>query len=62
MNINWSLVIVTSFFFVYQLLSFPIPNCPRYQVLMNETERTDIFLNMTKTYKVSLNLSPDYLF
>ncbi|KAK2819650.1 hypothetical protein Q7C36_021296 [Tachysurus vachellii] len=39
-----------------KLLSFPIPNCPRYQVLMNETERTEIFLNMTKTYKDFLEM------
>ncbi|KAL7831280.1 hypothetical protein SRHO_G00307830 [Serrasalmus rhombeus] len=33
-----------------KLLSFPLPNCPRYDLLMNETEKTEIFLNMTKTY------------
>ncbi|XP_036439854.1 lysosomal acid phosphatase [Colossoma macropomum] len=33
-----------------KLLSFPLPNCPRYSLLMNETEKTEIFLNMTKTY------------
>ncbi|KAI5630255.1 lysosomal acid phosphatase precursor [Silurus asotus] len=33
------------------LLSFPIANCQRYQLLMNETEKTEIFLNITNTYK-----------
>ncbi|XP_066514550.1 lysosomal acid phosphatase-like isoform X2 [Hoplias malabaricus] len=33
-----------------KLLSFPLPNCPRYSLLMNETEKTDFFLNMTRTY------------
>lgn len=33
-----------------RLLSFPIANCPRYQLLMNETEQTEIFLNITNTY------------
>uniref|UniRef100_A0A672SQD7 Lysosomal acid phosphatase n=1 Tax=Sinocyclocheilus grahami TaxID=75366 RepID=A0A672SQD7_SINGR len=36
-----------------KLLSFPLDDCPRYTQLMNETEKTDIFLNMTETYKVS---------
>ncbi|KAK3509983.1 hypothetical protein QTP70_024326 [Hemibagrus guttatus] len=39
-----------------KLLSFPIPNCPRYQLLMNETEKTEIFLNMTETYKDFLEM------
>ncbi|MCJ8747479.1 hypothetical protein PDJAM_G00153930 [Pangasius djambal] len=39
-----------------KLLSFPIANCPRYQLLMNETERTEIYLNMTKTYKNFLEM------
>uniref|UniRef100_A0A9J8D0J7 Lysosomal acid phosphatase n=1 Tax=Cyprinus carpio carpio TaxID=630221 RepID=A0A9J8D0J7_CYPCA len=34
-----------------KLLSFPLEDCPRYTQLMNETEKTDIFLNMTETYK-----------
>ncbi|XP_060725426.1 lysosomal acid phosphatase-like isoform X1 [Tachysurus vachellii] len=38
------------------LLSFPIPNCPSYQVLMNETKTTEIYLNMTKTYKDFLEM------
>ncbi|XP_051987553.1 lysosomal acid phosphatase-like [Xyrauchen texanus] len=33
------------------LLSFPLENCPHYKQLMNETEKSDIFLNMTDTYK-----------
>lgn len=41
------------FFFSFQLLSFPLDDCPRYTQLMNETEKTDFFLNMTETYKVS---------
>ncbi|KAM9493699.1 lysosomal acid phosphatase isoform 2-T2 [Clarias gariepinus] len=39
-----------------KLLSFPMANCPRYQLLMNETERTDIFINMTKMYKDFLEM------
>ncbi|XP_038825631.1 lysosomal acid phosphatase-like isoform X2 [Salvelinus namaycush] len=34
-----------------RLLSFPIPGCPRYKILMNETERTEKYLNMTFLYK-----------
>ncbi|XP_041918462.1 lysosomal acid phosphatase [Alosa sapidissima] len=34
-----------------KLLSFPIDDCPRYKVLMNETEHSDFFRNMTETYK-----------
>lgn len=34
-----------------RLLSFPLENCPRYKQLMNETAKTDVFLNMTETYK-----------
>uniref|UniRef100_A0A9J7XE11 Lysosomal acid phosphatase n=1 Tax=Cyprinus carpio carpio TaxID=630221 RepID=A0A9J7XE11_CYPCA len=37
-----------------KLLSFPLEDCPRYTQLMNETEKTDIFLNMTETYKVKM--------
>ncbi|XP_050970542.1 lysosomal acid phosphatase isoform X2 [Labeo rohita] len=33
------------------LLSFPLDDCPRYAQLMNETEKTDIFVNMAETYK-----------
>uniref|UniRef100_A0A9J7Z567 Lysosomal acid phosphatase n=1 Tax=Cyprinus carpio carpio TaxID=630221 RepID=A0A9J7Z567_CYPCA len=38
-----------------KLLSFPLEDCPRYTQLMNETEKTDIFLNMTETYKMVRN-------
>ncbi|KAM6945710.1 lysosomal acid phosphatase [Aplochiton taeniatus] len=34
-----------------RLLSFPVDNCPRYKLLMNETELCPEFLNMTETYK-----------
>ncbi|XP_073692112.1 lysosomal acid phosphatase-like [Garra rufa] len=34
-----------------KLLSFPLGDCPRYTQLMNETEKTDIFVNMSETYK-----------
>uniref|UniRef100_A0A673I8M3 Lysosomal acid phosphatase n=1 Tax=Sinocyclocheilus rhinocerous TaxID=307959 RepID=A0A673I8M3_9TELE len=34
-----------------RLLSFPLEDCPRYTQLMNETEKTGIFLNMTEIYK-----------
>ncbi|XP_033909763.2 lysosomal acid phosphatase isoform X1 [Acipenser ruthenus] len=30
------------------LLRFPLPNCPRYNLLMNETKKTETFVNMTK--------------
>ncbi|XP_058859336.1 lysosomal acid phosphatase-like [Acipenser ruthenus] len=30
------------------LLRFPLPNCPRYDLLMNETKKTETFVNMTK--------------
>uniref|UniRef100_A0A8B9J8C8 Lysosomal acid phosphatase n=1 Tax=Astyanax mexicanus TaxID=7994 RepID=A0A8B9J8C8_ASTMX len=33
-----------------RLLSFPLSNCAYYQRLMNETEKTELFINMTKTY------------
>ncbi|TSY13802.1 Lysosomal acid phosphatase [Bagarius yarrelli] len=39
-----------------KLLSFPIAECPRYQLLMNETEKTEIFLNITKTYNDFLEM------
>ncbi|KAM9545963.1 lysosomal acid phosphatase-like isoform 1-T1 [Salvelinus alpinus] len=34
-----------------RLLSFPIPGCPRYKILMNETERSEKYLNVTFLYK-----------
>ncbi|XP_016299408.1 lysosomal acid phosphatase-like isoform X1 [Sinocyclocheilus anshuiensis] len=39
-----------------KLLSFPLDDCPRYTQLMNETEKTDIFLNMTETYKAFIEM------
>ncbi|KAI1895951.1 hypothetical protein AGOR_G00112060 [Albula goreensis] len=39
-----------------QLLSFPQPNCPRYEKLMNESKQTEAFLNMTRTYKDLLEM------
>ncbi|XP_012670258.2 lysosomal acid phosphatase [Clupea harengus] len=39
-----------------RLLSFPIDDCPRYKILMNETEQTDFFLNVTETYKDFLEM------
>lgn len=36
-----------------RLLAFPVENCPRYQELMNETIKSDSFVNMTNTYKGS---------
>lgn len=44
---------VFAFVFSFQLLSFPLEDCPRYTQLMKETEKSDIFLNMTDTYMVS---------
>uniref|UniRef100_A0AAY4B471 Lysosomal acid phosphatase n=1 Tax=Denticeps clupeoides TaxID=299321 RepID=A0AAY4B471_9TELE len=38
-----------------RLLSFPL-ECPRYKVLMDETKQTDVFLNMTNTYKEFLEM------
>ncbi|XP_056601050.1 lysosomal acid phosphatase [Triplophysa dalaica] len=34
-----------------RLLSFPLENCPRYEELMNETVKSDIFINISNTYK-----------
>ncbi|XP_061103051.1 lysosomal acid phosphatase [Conger conger] len=34
-----------------RLLTFPLPNCPRFDVLLNETTKTETFLNMTNRYK-----------
>ncbi|XP_059378775.1 lysosomal acid phosphatase [Carassius carassius] len=39
-----------------KLLSFPLDDCPRYTQLMNETEKTDFFLNMTETYKAFIEM------
>ncbi|XP_071782578.1 lysosomal acid phosphatase isoform X1 [Centroberyx gerrardi] len=34
-----------------RLLSFPLGDCPRYKQLMNETEHTEEFINVTNAYK-----------
>ncbi|XP_010897675.2 lysosomal acid phosphatase [Esox lucius] len=39
-----------------RLLSFPIPGCPRYKVLMNETEHSEEFVDMTNKYKDLIKL------
>ncbi|XP_041638118.1 lysosomal acid phosphatase isoform X2 [Cheilinus undulatus] len=39
-----------------KLLSFPRADCPRYQQLMNETEHTEEFLNVTATYQDFIDL------
>ncbi|RXN13525.1 lysosomal acid phosphatase-like isoform X1 [Labeo rohita] len=40
-----------------RLLAFPLRDCPRYAQLMNETEKTDIFVNMTEKYKKTHNIT-----
>ncbi|XP_028280675.1 lysosomal acid phosphatase-like [Parambassis ranga] len=39
-----------------RLLSYPLGDCPRYKQLMNETEHTEEFLNVTSTYKDIIDL------
>lgn len=39
-----------------RLLSFPLGDCPRYKQLMNETEHTAAFLNVTSAYKDVIEL------
>ncbi|XP_030265582.1 lysosomal acid phosphatase isoform X2 [Sparus aurata] len=39
-----------------RLLSFPLNDCPRYKQLMNETEHTEEFLNVTTTYEDVIEL------
>ncbi|XP_074520329.1 lysosomal acid phosphatase [Halichoeres trimaculatus] len=39
-----------------KLLSYPASDCPRYQQLMNETEHTPEFLNVTAEYQDFINL------
>ncbi|XP_048886328.1 lysosomal acid phosphatase isoform X1 [Brienomyrus brachyistius] len=34
-----------------RLLSFPLRGCKKYERLMNETKKTDVFINMTNTYR-----------
>ncbi|XP_017292782.1 lysosomal acid phosphatase [Kryptolebias marmoratus] len=39
-----------------RLLSFPLEDCPRYKQLMNETEDTAEFINVTSTYQDFIEL------
>ncbi|XP_042369216.1 lysosomal acid phosphatase isoform X2 [Plectropomus leopardus] len=39
-----------------RLLSFPLSDCPRYKQLMNETEHTEKFINVTIEYQDILEL------
>uniref|UniRef100_A0A1A8E925 Lysosomal acid phosphatase n=1 Tax=Nothobranchius kadleci TaxID=1051664 RepID=A0A1A8E925_NOTKA len=39
-----------------RLLSFPLGDCPRYQQLMNETEHSAEFINVTTTYQDLIEL------
>uniref|UniRef100_G3PM16 Lysosomal acid phosphatase n=1 Tax=Gasterosteus aculeatus aculeatus TaxID=481459 RepID=G3PM16_GASAC len=39
-----------------RLLSFPLGDCPRYKQLMNETEHTDAFINVTTEYQDLIEL------
>ncbi|KAA8579537.1 hypothetical protein FQN60_006630 [Etheostoma spectabile] len=39
-----------------RLLSFPLGDCPRYKQLMNETEHTEEFINVTNTYQDIIEL------
>ncbi|XP_035533544.1 lysosomal acid phosphatase-like [Morone saxatilis] len=39
-----------------RLLSYPLGGCPRYKQLMNETEHTEEFLNVTATYQDIIEL------
>ncbi|KAA8584972.1 hypothetical protein FQN60_003666, partial [Etheostoma spectabile] len=39
-----------------RLLSFPLGDCPRYEQLMNETKRTEEFINVTNTYQDIIEL------
>lgn len=39
-----------------RLLSFPLEDCPRYEKLMNETEHTEEFINVTTTYQDIIEL------
>ncbi|KAG7467954.1 hypothetical protein MATL_G00137660 [Megalops atlanticus] len=43
-----------------RLLSFPLADCPRYDLLMNETKNTEAFLNMTTSYKDFLDMLKNY--
>ncbi|XP_037313401.2 lysosomal acid phosphatase isoform X2 [Pungitius pungitius] len=39
-----------------RLLSFPLGDCPRYKQLMNETEHTEAFINVTTEYQDLIEL------
>ncbi|XP_037552494.1 lysosomal acid phosphatase [Nematolebias whitei] len=39
-----------------RLLSFPLEDCPRYKQLMNETEHSGEYINITTTYKDLIEL------
>ncbi|XP_075950737.1 lysosomal acid phosphatase isoform X3 [Anarhichas minor] len=39
-----------------RLLSYPLGDCPRYKQLMNETEHTEEFINITTTYQDIIEL------
>ncbi|KAM9766703.1 lysosomal acid phosphatase [Menidia menidia] len=39
-----------------RLLNFPLGDCPRYKQLMNETEHTEEFINVTLTYQDVIEL------
>lgn len=58
--IQWTLSeLFVSFF---QLLSFPLGDCPRYKQLMNQTEHSPEFLNVTKTYQVQVLSLVNYMY
>ncbi|KAK5847692.1 hypothetical protein PBY51_016800 [Eleginops maclovinus] len=39
-----------------KLLSYPLDDCPRYKLLMNETEQTEEFINVTLAYQDIIDL------
>ncbi|XP_039610845.1 lysosomal acid phosphatase [Polypterus senegalus] len=39
-----------------RLLSFPLPNCPRYDLLINETKKTEEYVNLTTSNKKFLEM------
>ncbi|XP_066556741.1 lysosomal acid phosphatase isoform X2 [Amia ocellicauda] len=39
-----------------KLLSFPLLDCPRYDLLMNESKKTDIYVNLMNTSKEFLDM------
>lgn len=48
--------------FSLQLLLFPLSDCARYQQLMDETEQTAEFINITKKYQVAFSATTVVLF